>query len=396
MKEWISSTWKDMQPESKRAAVIIVIAALIIFIGVVGYKFSRSSAPVQAARNERKEIALDKSLLEKSLYRESQKEQGKALEEIKGLKQQLEDIKKEKEQKEQKEFEAGKTKSAGNTKMPPLPALPAPGQGGNYSIPPSPNMPSHEQQTAKITETVMGDIQVVSGAVASEGKKDKAEDDKKKDEVVYLPPSFMEATLLSGLDAPTTEDGKKHPVPALLRIKEIAVLPNKVKADLKGCFVIANGKGNLATERAELVLVSLSCVSKRGKSVIDQQVKGFIVDGDGKIGLKGRVVAKMGAHIARSLVAGIFGGIGEAVRTSSVTTNLTALGTTQQTLSDDMDKIARAGIGGGISQAAAEIQKFYLDLARQTLPVIEVGATKPVTLVISEGVELKIKEWRKQ
>ncbi|MCL4492150.1 MAG: TraB/VirB10 family protein [Nitrospirae bacterium] len=394
MKEWIGNKWTEMQPESKRVAIIVCIICLVMLIGIVGYKFSRSSAPVQVARNEKKEIALDKSLLEKSLYRESRKEQGKALDEIKGLKQELEDLKKEKEQKEQKESENAKAK-ASNTNMPPLPALPVPGQSGSYSVPPSPNMPSHEQQPAKITETVMGDIQVVSAPVV-EAKKEKAEDDKKKEEVVYLPPSFMEATLLSGLDAPTTEEGKKHPVPALLRIKDIAVLPNKVKADLKGCFVIANGKGNLATERAELVLVSLSCVSKRGKSVIDQQVKGFIVDGDGKIGLKGRVVAKMGAHIARSLVAGIFGGIGEAVRTSSLTTNITALGTTQQTLSNDTDRIAKAGVGGGISQAAAEIQKFYLDLARQTLPVIEVGATKPVTLVISEGVELKIKEWRKQ
>lgn len=394
MKEWIGNKWTEMQPESKRAAIIVCIICLVMLIGIVGYKFSRSSAPVQAARNEKKEIALDKSLLEKSLYRESRKEQGKALDEIKGLKQELEDLKKEKEQKEQKESENAKAK-ASNTNMPPLPALPVPGQSGSYSVPPSPNMPSHEQQPAKITETVMGDIQVVSAPVV-EAKKEKAGYDKKKEEVVYLPPSFMEATLLSGLDAPTTEEGKKHPVPALLRIKDIAVLPNKVKADLKGCFVIANGKGNLATERAELVLVSLSCVSKRGKSVIDQQVKGFIVDGDGKIGLKGRVVAKMGAHIARSLVAGIFGGIGEAVRTSSLTTNITALGTTQQTLSNDTDRIAKAGVGGGISQAAAEIQKFYLDLARQTLPVIEVGATKPVTLVISEGVELKIKEWRKQ
>ncbi len=394
MKEWIGNKWTEMQPQSKRAAIIVCIICLVMLIGIVGYKFSRSSAPVQAARNEKKEIALDKSLLEKSLYRESRKEQGKALDEIKGLKQELEDLKKEKEQKEQKESENAKAK-ASNTNMPPLPALPVPGQSGSYSVSPSPNMPSHEQQPAKITETVMGDIQVVSAPVV-EAKKEKAEDDKKKEEVVYLPPSFMEATLLSGLDAPTTEEGKKHPVPALLRIKDIAVLPNKVKADLKGCFVIANGKGNLATERAELVLVSLSCVSKKGKSVIDQQVKGFIVDGDGKIGLKGRVVAKMGAHIARSLVAGIFGGIGEAVRTSSLTTNITALGATQQTLSNDTDRIAKAGIGGGISQASAEIQKFYLDLARQTLPVIEVGATKPVTLVISEGVELKIKEWRKQ
>ena len=50
-------------------------------------------------------------------------------------------------------------------------------------------------------------------------------------------------------------------------------------------------------------------------------------------------------------------------------------------------------MGSGISQGANELQKFYLELARQTIPVIEVGATKTVTLVISEGVELEIKDY---
>jgi len=82
---------------------------------------------------------------------------------------------------------------------------------------------------------------------------------------VYLPISYMEATLLSGLDAPTSGDAKGNPVPVLIRIKTPAVLPNDVKANLRGCFVVADGKGNLATERAELVTVSISCLDRRGK-----------------------------------------------------------------------------------------------------------------------------------
>ena len=33
-----------------------------------------------------------------------------------------------------------------------------------------------------------------------------------------------------------------------------------------------------------------------------------------------------------------------------------------------------------------------MELAKQTMPLIEVGATKPVTLVISEGINLEIKK----
>ena len=60
--------------------------------------------------------------------------------------------------------------------------------------------------------------------------------------------------------------------------------------------------------------------------------------------------------------------------------------------SKDTNNIIKSGIGQGISTAAGELQKFYLQLAEQTLPVIEVGATKNCTLVVSEGVTLEIKE----
>jgi len=139
--------------------------------------------------------------------------------------------------------------------------------------------------------------------------------------------------------------------------------------------------------------LTMSCVAKNGDAVIDQSVKGFVVDEDGKVGLSGKVVAKMGIHIARSALAGFLSGFGEAVETttSDVSFNPLTGTTTQMWTEDDTKAVTKAGVGKGISQAAKELQKFYLQLAEQTLPVIEVGATKSVTLVISEGVNLDIK-----
>lgn len=211
---------------------------------------------------------------------------------------------------------------------------------------------------------------------------------KKGQRQIYLPPSFMAATLLSGLDAPTAETGKGNPVPALLRIQNLAVLPNDVKADLKGCFVIASGYGSLATERANMQAVSLSCVTKEGKAVIDQKIKGFLVDQDGKIGLRGRVVSRMGGAIARSMLAGFFGGMGDYIASQNQITSTSALGTTA---SVDPGKAAQYGFGAGLSKGFDKVQTFYLDLAKQAVPVIEIGATKKVTLVIEEGTMLTLR-----
>ena len=60
--------------------------------------------------------------------------------------------------------------------------------------------------------------------------------------------------------------------------------------------------------------------------------------------------------------------------------------------SDDASNIARSAVGGALVGASKDFQKFYLQLAEQTMPIIEAGATKTVTLVISEGVSLEVKE----
>jgi conjugal transfer pilus assembly protein TraB len=85
--------------------------------------------------------------------------------------------------------------------------------------------------------------------------------------------------------------------------------------------------------------------------------------------------------------------MGEALGDSTRTNTRSALGKTQSAFtSTDAENIARAGLGEGISSATKELQKFYLQLAEQTLPVIEIGSTKDVTLVVSEGAGLNIME----
>jgi conjugal transfer pilus assembly protein TraB len=253
-------------------------------------------------------------------------------------------------------------------------------------------LPATARQQEDPQEREIGAIEIASNRNAGGDGKEKTAEKKSKKKTVYLPPSFMEATMLSGLDAPTTEGGKGEPVPVLLRIRDLAFLPNQIRANLKGCFVISEGHGSLADERAHLRITSISCLSKKGTAVIDQRVKGFVVDSDGKIGLRGTVVSKMGAIVARSVIAGFFSGIGDAIKAQTTTVSISPLGQTQAI---DPSQMLQAGAGAGISSAAQQISKFYLELARQTMPVIEVGAVRDVTLVISEGVELEIKEINK-
>jgi len=413
-KERIRLFWEALSPAMRQKVVFFMAMGIIVVMAGSAYWVRQGSTPApKAVTGKKDEVSMDPKLLEKSMYMEGQKEIARRDEKIAELSRQIDDIVNEKKAKEEqgapgKGSGAGKS-ATGADRLPDLPLPPPPqgyparasggGPGAAYgTVPPPPVAPvpvagqpgQAGMVPARPAVETLGEIELVSRDLKA-GKEGSGDQDKKKDpsERIYLPPSFMAATLLSGLDAPTSEGARGNPSPVFIRIKELAVLPNRVKANLKGCFVIAEGHGNLATERAELRLVSLSCLDRKDNAVIDQKVKGFVVDADGKIGLKGAVVSRMGASIARSLIAGFFGGVGDAFRMSSSTQAVSALGVTQIV---DPNQVVKAGVGSGISTAATELQKFYLELAKQTMPVVEVGATKEITLVISEGVELEIKD----
>jgi conjugal transfer pilus assembly protein TraB len=200
----------------------------------------------------------------------------------------------------------------------------------------------------------------------------------------------MPAKLLTGLKAKTVESAREDPEPMLLRIQAPAVLPTEVRAQLQGCFVIAHGYGSLASERVEARLVSLSCVDFEGRSVIEEEIKGILVDQDGVKGLAGHPVTKMGANLSRLFVAGLVEGAGEALAATSSTTSISPLG---QTSTIDTDQMGRAGLGRGISAATGELSRIYAELVRQSSPVIEVGPSKAVSVLVTEGVWLEVNDY---
>ncbi len=386
-----------MTPESKKKLSTSIIFLGLMCLFIIGYYAKNKEAVEEKTDEPIEEVRMDQNVLEKSLYAKTEelliaqkKETNDLKKAIKAIQYTLEQnpqiVQVEVPEKETAKDPPPKENGIAIPKPPPMEEK----NNGDYvpktlfntTPPPIPQKSGSSQ--------FVGGIEMVQ--VTLQVPKDKAGSDSKKKQI-YLPPSFMEATLLSGVAAPTTNAAKDNPLPLLFRVKDLAVLPNKVKANLKGCFIIGSGIGNLADERVHIRLNTLSCVAKNGDAVIDQNVKGFVVDEDGKVGLKGRVVAKMGIHIARTALAGFIGGMGDALNDSTRTNTFSALGQPQSEFKTaDAENIAKAGLGEGISSATKELQKFYLQLAEQTLPVIEIGSTKDVTIVISEGIGLEIME----
>ncbi len=211
-------------------------------------------------------------------------------------------------------------------------------------------------------------------------------------ESAFIPAgSMFTGVLLSGLDAPTSSVAQKNPTPVVVRVKREALLPNHASIDIRECFVMAAGYGQLSTERALMRAEALTCVRHDGQ-VIENTLDAYIVGTDGKVGIPGRLVSKQGQMIAQSLIAGTLGGIGQALNRSRVPAlNLNPSSGNTLYQDDSISSVTQSGVAGGIGTATNMIAKFYLDMAKETFPVVEVPAGEVVTVIVTRGSNLPLK-----
>jgi len=201
----------------------------------------------------------------------------------------------------------------------------------------------------------------------------------------YLPSTtFMRAVLLSGLDAPTGGQAQNNPHPVLLRVLDHAQLPNSFRSDVKDCFILGSGYGDLSSERAYVRTESLACIRDAGDA-LDVPLKGVLVGPDGKAGVRGRLVSKTGQVLANALIAGLVSGLGTALTSGAIVQSVSPLGATQTV---DPDKALQAGIGQGLARGLDRLVQYYISLADKIYPVVEVDAGQVVDVIVTRGVSV--------
>ncbi len=202
----------------------------------------------------------------------------------------------------------------------------------------------------------------------------------------FLPVSFTRGTLLGGLDAPTGGQSQSNPHPVLIRLADNSILPNRFRGEYRDCFVIAAGYGDISSERAYLRTENLSCVRTDG-ATLEVKIQGSVYGEDGKVGMRGRLVTKQGQMLANALLAGVVSGIGQGLSTSSTEYSTSALGTVA---SASGANAYRAGVGTGVGHSLDRLAQYYIKLAENTFPVIEIDAGREIDVVITKGVRIDV------
>lgn len=197
--------------------------------------------------------------------------------------------------------------------------------------------------------------------------------------------TFVEAKNLNGGDIPTGATAEKLAVPFVFQLTNLNNLPNRFTQDFRDCRVMASGYGQLSSERAIIRLEALSCVRKNGES-FETKVKGYIVGEDGKFGLRGRAVSKQGALLYNSFIAGLAGGFGKSMEQNTGETSINSSGGVYRNLS--ASESSRIALAGGFGAASQTLSQFYLEEAKNLVPVLEVDAARSVHIVFTTGADV--------
>ena len=209
---------------------------------------------------------------------------------------------------------------------------------------------------------------------------------------IYIPAgSIISGTLITGMDAQTNASAMRDPMPALIRVQDETIMPNLYRSDIQECFILLGGFGDLSTERAFLRTEVLSCIHENG-NVLEMSLEGYAAGEDGKAGVRGRLVTKNGQLIAQTMMAGFLQGWAGTLKTENndyiaqfaKAVNGDSKASSTLSASERTKESALAGVGKSMDRLA----EFFLDMAENIYPVIEIDAGRKIEIVLVSGASI--------
>lgn len=206
--------------------------------------------------------------------------------------------------------------------------------------------------------------------------------EKRRGRSLHVPAgSFGEATLLTGVFAPTTGEA----LPVLLRLDAALVGPQRTRVPLRGAFLVGKAQGEANSKRAVVQLDTLSAVRPDGQPA-EARVNGWAVDEDGVQGLRGHYVWRADEIVALSTLTGGLSGGAEAMSQKETTAQVTPLGGAQGTVTGDPLKFAGYR---SVSSALGKLSEMVSARLDEIVPAIYVPNARRVTVAFITGVTLE-------
>ena len=208
--------------------------------------------------------------------------------------------------------------------------------------------------------------------------------------------AFASGVLLSGVDCSITNNGVTGNDIVLMQVMEKGFLPNGVRSKVEGCRILIEVLAHPSSGRVRGRAISLTCVNKNTKQVIQTSIKGVVVGSDGKQGLPARYIVPNGASLVGATLA-------------------KGLSAFSNTLSQDMPRFAlfqnpeaKASLGSAIKSNVIKgasgmvngggdmLSDYFLQRANMMPPYLDVSAGQALDVIFIGGAEFGVMKENKK
>lgn len=200
---------------------------------------------------------------------------------------------------------------------------------------------------------------------------------------------LTKAYLVSGVYAPAFSEGKSDPLPVLLQAEGDILIANNDTENVENCFFIGSAKGNINSQTADIRLNKISCSLADGTKKIEGTISGWVIGENGIPGVPGELLHKNGAWLAKTFVAGFLETFSSSVVAYSGANRTGATTGTDVNIGDTVGTSAASST----SDVFSKIGQYYLKMAQQIFPVIEVKPGRTVDILLKGGETLTVTDF---
>jgi hypothetical protein len=203
---------------------------------------------------------------------------------------------------------------------------------------------------------------------------------------------FSQAFMITGAYAPAFSEGTESPLPVLFEAEGDIIQANQVRASVDKCFLLGSAKGQMNSNTASIKLVTLSCLLQDGEYILEGAVEGWVIGENGKPGVPGELLHKNGALLAKTFVAGFLETFSQSIGGGD-TQNFDFSGTDEEVNNASVLKNNLISSGGqGLATVFGKVGEYYLKMAEQIFPVIEVTGGRTVDIIFKGSSNFSVRE----
>lgn len=213
---------------------------------------------------------------------------------------------------------------------------------------------------------------------------------------LHIMTGLTQAYMITGAYAPAFESGTEDPLPVLFQAEGDILIANNDTESIDKCMLIGSAKGNMNSKTADIRLHSITCSLAEGTKMIEGQISGWVIGENGIPGVQGELMHKNGAWLSNTFVAGFLETFASAFSDTGSTDIEFVTGddgtvSTSSAVGDN----AKSAAAGGLSTVFGKLGEYYLEMAEQIFPVIEVKGGRTVNILLKGGEDLQIKDFNK-